>query len=167
MRKPIVDQHQRRIIEQECIPVGCIPPAFVVAGGTVPGGYGGKALPPPPWTNWQTHGHLWKHYLPATSFVGGNETCCQLHAISSTFFIEFDILRSSSLLTSPLDQGPVNVSFKRSFILKTSHKNSATPVTTPSISEAVQSAPTVPTAQPSVAPTTPKQADRHMEPEAL
>ena len=58
-----------------------LPPAFVVPGGYgagewgySPGGsysmYGGKALPPPPPPmNGQTRV---KHYLPSTSFAGGN-----------------------------------------------------------------------------------------------
>ena len=37
----------------------------------VPEGY--TALPPPPWTD----KHPWKHYLPATSFGGGNSTVMQ------------------------------------------------------------------------------------------
>ena len=61
-------------IEQECIPVGCVPSAAVViseGGRCVPIGVfaWGGCTPPPLWTD----RHLWKHNLSATTVADGNE----------------------------------------------------------------------------------------------
>ena len=74
----------KRNLNKNSIPVGCVPPAFLVpAGGcvypwmqTLPGSWScdlwcmlGSHPPPPPWTEWHTGVN---HYLPATSFAGGD-----------------------------------------------------------------------------------------------
>ena len=64
--------------KQESIPVGCLPPAFVVPGR----GMGDGMMSLPVWSRGRGEGsgttpceqndtQVEKHYLPATSFVGG------------------------------------------------------------------------------------------------
>ena len=53
-------------LEQECIPVGCVPSAVVAVSGV--SAYGGVH---PPWTDRR----LWKHYLSATTVADGKYWC--------------------------------------------------------------------------------------------
>ena len=90
------------VYTQESIPIGCVPPTFVVRGG---GGYGLRGVSgyipasksqgllwesttsPPSCV--QDDRRLWKHYLPATSFVGGKnvlQKLVSLHYNSSNLF---------------------------------------------------------------------------------
>ena len=104
-------------LKQECIPVGCVPPALYRMGGLPdrqpppdrdPPGQRPSLDRHPPWTEtpqdrdppWtetpqdrdpspgqrphceQNHRQVLKHYLPATSFAGGNETNSSVHALN-------------------------------------------------------------------------------------
>ena len=80
-RKRKWKRNVKTIKEQESVPVGCVRPACRsylevchASGGGV------STYSHPPWTD----RHLWKHYLPETSFTGGNnrqtlKNCFRLH----------------------------------------------------------------------------------------
>ena len=68
-----LQQRGNDLVKQECIPLGCVPPArrrtgggFSVQGGLCPGG-GLSDRDTPPHCE-RNHRCLWKHYLAATSF---------------------------------------------------------------------------------------------------